>query len=157
MPPRRVPRHQSDAESSFGFHSSDRGNATGIRLDEQSRLSASSFKGILEALMAIAWLCEIERYFRALGTLIFKAQYTNEDQRNEVVNRFETLIQGNSTVNEYLIEFTGWQALLLDWTFYTLTEIVVATQRAEVIEESLDFRRSQRRGNDRKATRRNQE
>ncbi|PON74783.1 Zinc finger, CCHC-type [Parasponia andersonii] len=40
--------------------------------------------------------------------------------------------------------------------FRTLPEIAVAAQQAEAIEDGLDSRRNQRRGNDRKATRRNQ-
>ncbi|PON39691.1 hypothetical protein PanWU01x14_303310, partial [Parasponia andersonii] len=41
-------------------------------------------------------------------------------------------------------------------TFYTLPEIVVATQWAEAIKEGLDSKWNQHRGNDKKVTRRNQ-
>ena len=85
-------------------------------------------------------------------------------------------------MNEYLIEFTELASVALDpstseksrvakfrsrlnrniynristQTFHTLPEIVVAAQRAEAIEARFESRRNQRRGNDRKATRRNQ-
>ncbi|PON64436.1 Zinc finger, CCHC-type [Parasponia andersonii] len=102
------------------------------------RLQPGQFDGRPEALTAIAWLREMERHFRALGTPVeFWAIFAVTRLTGSAIRWWEIVER-------------------MQDTFHTLPEIAVAAQRAEAIEESLDSRRKQRRGNDRKATRRNQ-
>ncbi|PON50427.1 hypothetical protein PanWU01x14_222920 [Parasponia andersonii] len=93
MPPRRVPRHQPDAEpprpdftplieamqQAFVQMSNpdyqpptprERQLDQADHLQRFMRLQPGHFDGRPEALMAIAWLREMERHFRALGTLV---------------------------------------------------------------------------------------
>ncbi|PON33904.1 hypothetical protein PanWU01x14_348860 [Parasponia andersonii] len=131
MPPRRVLRYQPGAEP-------PRPDFT--HLIEDSLMVDQKLSRIL--LDCVRWR----------GTFEPLAQYANEDQQDEVVNRFETLTQCNRTElsESDIFNRIGTQ------TFHTLPEIAVAAQRVEAIEESLDYRRNQGRGNDKKATRRNQ-
>ena len=111
---------------------------------------------------------------------LFKAHYANVEQQADVVSRFERLTQGNRTVNQYVMEFTELSSLALSpavsdtyriakfknglnrniynriaiHSFTTLSEVVLAAQRAEAIENDHGARKN--RGNDRKMNKKNQ-